>query len=150
MASSMITKTLFSLCSTLGPAVELLVCSLEDRFSNALCAELHLCVGDSIFVANWAKLGHYTFKPKCVALLSVLEGTPQYGIVRHIVLVVGKTYVIVKKLITCHYDEHFHAYSVTQESYPIVSCVLLEECKDNVPLNFHHLNYEGSSVSVTC
>lgn len=144
LASSILSKSLFSSCTTIGPAVETVVCNLDDNVSAALCSDLNLCTADVVYIVNWVKAGHYSFSPKSIVIISVSEGIPHYGIIRHIVAVAGKTYVVIEQLAVLHYDEHFHAYKVEYENQVSLSCVLLDTCKDKVPLNCHRVHYENS------
>lgn len=153
LASTVMTKTLFTSLTTIGPAVATLICSLADSISVALCDDLHLSQADSIYVVTWVKLGHYTLRPKCIILSSTCEGIPQYGVIHHIISVAGILYLVVERFITKYYDEHFHAYALEYSHKPVLSCVGLEGCKDHVPLNCHSIVYEGGKnlfVGVRC
>ena len=129
----------------IGPSDEVLPCSFDDDVNAVVCQALHVCSQDSIFIVKWLKVGHYTFKPRCVVLCAITEGYPHFGLLSKIIALQSDAFFVVELLQTVHYDEHFHAYAVKHEDCPKLACVAVTSLKHHVPLKYHHVAYEGSN-----
>lgn len=127
-----------------GPAEEMLVKEFVDPVCDAICGQTGVCRNDSIYVLKWVKVGHYCIKPSAVTVNSVdSEGIPHFGIVTDIISVNDCIYFVENVLLTSHYDDHFHAYSVSYPSQRQRVCLPLQSVLDHVPLQFHIIKYEG-------
>jgi hypothetical protein len=79
-----------------GPSAEVVICSgFPAETADAICRSLNLCHHDSVYCLKWFSLGHCTFKPNSIVVLSSYKGVPQFGIVMQIISVDVTTYVVV-------------------------------------------------------
>ena len=127
----------------IGPSQDVLLCSLDDDSAAVISHALHICKQDNVFLIRWISIGHYTFKPHCVALCAVLDGQPQFGIVTKIVGLQSSIFFVLEMLQTLHFDQHFHAYAVKHYDCPKLECRALKSLKDHIPLQYYHVKYES-------
>ncbi len=132
-----------------GTSTQVLVDSLTPEMSTILTQSLGLCKQDTIYTLKSVDVGHYTFKENNVAILSVHDGVPTFGLIVKIFNVEQQNYFLMKKYQTCHCDEHFHAYVVIHGGNDSELCiVLLKSLTDHVPLQFQSIKYE--SIELLC
>jgi hypothetical protein len=129
----------------IGSCKDVLVCSVGDDYAEVICSAMSVCQHDGIFLAKWVNVGHYTIQKQVVVVVSVDEGQPRFGIIDKILALKDKVFFVVMLLSTTDYDDHFHAYVVRHFSHKKLVCVALHDLKDHVPLQYHHVDYEGSS-----
>jgi hypothetical protein len=128
-----------------GPCKDVLVCSFDDDYAEVICGAMNVCRQDTIFVAKWANVGHYTIMRQAVVVIDVLEGEPHFGIVEKLLALADKIFLVVEMLVTTEYDDHFHSYVVKRLDRRKPVCVALHNLKDHIPLQYHHMTYEGNS-----
>ena len=114
-----------------GPSTEIVLYSLPE-ISDIICKALNMCRQDFVYILNWVQLGHYKFKLNPIVLVSVCNGLPTFGSINKILAIEGNIYLILKELVTLHYDEHFHAFAVGRMD--TLSLVALQKLRDHVSL----------------
>jgi hypothetical protein len=129
-------------CNEIGPAQEMQVRDFLDPVCDVLCKTTGVCRSDTVLVLKWVKLGHYTFKPSAVTVNAIEGGLPQFGKVTDIIAINEDVFFVEELLLTSHYDDHFHAYSVSHPPQPRRVCVPLKSLLDHIPLQFHVIKYE--------
>jgi hypothetical protein len=145
LAFNLMTEQLHPPLERVGTSTEVTVFSLSADIVQLITDTLRLSNQDTIFTLKSVDVGHYTYREGCVVILSVNNATPEFGSVIKIFNVDRKNYLVIKKFQTCHYDDHFHAYVITQSNQ--LQIVLLNCLKDFVPLQFQNIVYEGSDQS---
>jgi hypothetical protein len=128
-----------------GPCDEVVVGSLDDAQVNVICSEMGLCRQDHIFVAKWISIGHYTFNSNAIVIHVIEEGNTQFVRVEKIVALRSSIFLICELLVTKHYDDHFHSYAVERTRDKRLLCIPVHALKDHIPLQWHHIFYEGTS-----
>jgi hypothetical protein len=116
---------------------------LDDDSAAVICRVLHICNQDNVFQIKWINIGHYTFKPQCVALCTVIDGLPQFGLVTKIIGLQSSIFFVMELLETLYFDQHFHAYAVKHSDCPKLDCMDFTSLKDHIPLQYHHVKYEN-------
>ena len=139
-------NALQKLYDEIGPVQDIVLCSMDDKLCNAICEALHTCSQDTVFDAKWIKIGHYYFKPGCVVLCSLVEGNPDFGVIKKIVELNNNVVFIVERLRTLYFDDHFHAYAVEHHDCVNFNCIELSSLKDHVPLQYHNVTFEKKNV----
>jgi hypothetical protein len=142
LAFQFVNHTLFDMYET-GPAEEVVVGDFASAICDAVCRDTNICRNDTVHILSWVKIGHYVFKPTAVAVNTICDGIPQFGIVTDVIAINNKIYFVLEVLETVHYDEHFHAYAVKHPSQHYHTCVSIDCLKDHIPLQYHVIKYEG-------
>jgi hypothetical protein len=126
-----------------GPSEEVFVGDFAIAVGDAICKETKVCRSDTVYLLGWVKIGHYVFKPTAVAVNSVRDDVPQFGVVTDVIAIDRQIYLVQALLETIHYDEHFHAYAVKHPFKQHHVCITIDSLKDHIPLQYHVIHYEG-------
>jgi hypothetical protein len=142
LANSFLTHTVFCSKPIVGPTVEQLIGSIEEGHVLSKC--LGLSQSETLHVAKWVQIGHYKIKRKCVVVLQVSEGMPEFGYVEKVVCVEEKTFLLLKKMAVKCFDDHFHAYAVEFLTDAVWLVSDVNDLKDHIPLIIHCVMYEAT------
>lgn len=146
LAHDLLTNTVFMCRPVVGPSSEKLVGSMEA--GKALGDYLKLSNSETVYVAKWVQIGHYVIKPKCVVLLQMMDGIPDFGLVEIIVSIKDKVFLVTKKLALNYFDDHFHAYCIDFLANTIWNVTYVSDVKDHIPLNIHCTTYEDKLLKL--
>lgn len=139
LANAFLTHTVFHNKPVVGPATEL-IGSMEE--GHVFSKHLGLCQSETLFVAKWVQVGHYTLKQKCIVVLQVSEGVPEFGYVEKVACIKDQTFLLLKKMMVKCFDDHFHAYSVDFLADTVWLVSDVTQLKDHIPLTIHCVMYE--------
>ena len=109
------------------------VSSLEDE--EDVCAVLHCTPDADILVAGAVEVNGYTFRPCSVVLTNWNEELPEFGEVRHIVLLDSIIKLLIKPWKTLHFDQHFHSYAVSEHFHEALVVKAVDELGDYRPVH---------------
>jgi len=94
------------------------------------------------------QVGHYCIKPKCVVVLKITEGIPEFGLVEILVCINDLVFLVTKKIAVNYFDEHFHAYSVDFMAVANWIVINVANLKDHIPLSILCVLYENKLLKL--
>lgn len=143
LASDFLNHSSFRMSDIIGPSKPVLVRSFDDIIAQAIISSFALHKEDEVYVASSCYIGHYSFKPGCLIAHSVVDGTPQFAEVQHIIRFEEKTQFVCICYRTDGFDEHFYAFEVSK--LPLVCLVPANSLADFHPLAVHQIYVDGQA-----